>query len=374
MEQIRYILPGKRSKKIIFASSARDGPRIREPVNGHFLMKEFGGSMKKAILTVVLAVAVLVPVSAQAAGTAAGTNITNKATATYNINGNNITADSNITTVKVAEIINVTATWQDASNIPAYPGDSNKVLTYKVSNTGNGREGFVLSANVAVAGDDFNPALSGNGIYLDANGNGIYDSGTDTLYTAGTNDPNLTADGYVTVFVLCNIPSGLSDGNLGFVNLTATSKTSGGAVAAGTVYVGGGDGGVDAVMGGSGGSSTQTGKYQVAVITVSVVKSAAVSDRFGGTKPVPGATIQYTITVTVAGTGTAAGVVITDPVPANTTYAAGTLRLNGTAISDAKDADAGDVGGTTAGIVSVSLGDLTSSSAVQSITFDVKIN
>lgn len=337
-------------------------------------MKEIGGSMGKVILTVVLAVAVLVPVSVQAAGTAAGTNITNKATATYTINGNNVTADSNTTTVKVAEIINLSAAWQDASNIPAYPGDSNKVLTYKVSNTGNGTEGFVLSANVAVAGDDFNPALSGNGIYLDANGNGVYDSGTDTLYTAGTNDPNLTADGYVTVFVLCDIPSGLSDGNLGFVSLTANSKTSGVSVAAGTVYAGGGDGGVDAVIGGTGGSATQTGKYQVAVITVSVVKSAAVSDQFGGTKPVPGATIQYTITVTVAGTGTAAGVVITDPIPANTTYTAGTLKLNGMALSDAKDADAGDVGGTTAGTLAVSLGDLTSSSAVQSITFDVKIN
>lgn len=107
---------------------------------------------------------------------------------------------------------------------------------------------------------------------------------------------------------------------------------------------------------------------------VSVVKSAEVSDQSGGNKAVSGSIITYTLVVTVAGNGTAAGVVITDPIPANTTYTAGTLKLNGAPLTDAKDADAGDAGVTTAGEVTVGLGGMTSTSGTMTITFDVKIN
>lgn len=107
---------------------------------------------------------------------------------------------------------------------------------------------------------------------------------------------------------------------------------------------------------------------------VSVAKSAVVNDQSGGDKAVSGATITYALAVTVSGNGTAAGLVITDPIPANTTYTAGTLRLDGASLSDAKDGDEGDVGGTTAGTVTVTLGEMTGASGTKTITFDVKIN
>lgn len=326
--------------------------------------------MKKVILIITaLTFICLATKGVYAAGTAAGTNITNKATAAYTVSGIPGTQDSNTTTVKVAEIINVTVTWQDGANVPVAPGDTNKAATYKVTNTGNGTEAWTLSVNTAIAGDNFDPTLAS--IYLDANGNGVYDSGTDTLYVAGTNDPSLAADGFKTVFVLCNIPGAATDGQIGDIKLTATSKTGTGA--AGTVFAGAGDGGVDAVIGGTTGAATTTAKYQVVNVTVSVVKAQTVSDQYAGTQPIPGATIRYSITVTVTGTGTAVGVVITDPIPANTTYTAGTLKLNGAPLTDGAGDDAGDYNLTNPGKVTVSLGNLTSASAVQTITFDVKI-
>jgi conserved repeat domain len=139
---------------------------------------------------------------------------------------------------------------------------------------------------------------------------------------------------------------------------------------------------------GNGGDADRDGKYAVIAkdgngnsigfraqsMAVSIVKTATVTDKAGGSQPASGATVHYTLSVSTAGAGTAFGVIVTDPVPAGTTYTSGTLRLNGTLLSDAADSDAGDMGGTTPGIVTMRLGDVSSASPAQLITFDVKID
>lgn len=305
----------------------------------------------------------------QAAGTPVGTVISNQATVNYAVNGLPLSASSNTVDITVQELIEFTLTWQDAANITVAGGDTDRVLTFLLTNTGNGTEAFSLSVNNALAGDQFDPVLAT--VYLDANGNGVYDAGTDTLYT-GANHPDLAADASVAIFVLNNMPATLSDGDLGNSALTVTSTTGSGA--AGTVVAGGGDAGVDALIGNSLGQQAVTGTYEAAVVTVSVVKSVTISDTFGGSTPVPGATLSYSLVVTVTGTGTAQTLVITDPVPTNTTYVANSLQLNGSALSDAADADAGDVGATTAGTVTVDLGDVVAGSAASTVSFSVTID
>jgi uncharacterized repeat protein (TIGR01451 family) len=140
------------------------------------------------------------------------------------------------------------------------------------------------------------------------------------------------------------------------------------------VIPGAADCGADAVVGTSGGTDSDIGTYIVSNVVVSVVKTASVSDPFGGTEPIPGATITYTIAVTVAGSGIAEGVVITDPIPVHTTYSPGTLTLNAASLTDDADGDAGDVGGTTPGTVTVNLGDVAAGSPVEIITFSVVID
>jgi hypothetical protein len=65
---------------------------------------------------------------------------------------------------------------------------------------------------------------------------------------------------------------------------------------------------------------------------------------------------------------------LNDPIPASTTYVAGTLRLNGSPLTDT-DADT-DAGSFLLGPprVAVSLGDLTSAAGPQTIDFRVMIN
>jgi hypothetical protein len=60
--------------------------------------------------------------------------------------------------------------------------------------------------------------------------------------------------------------------------------------------------------------------------------------------------------------------------PASTSYVAGSLQLNGAALTDAADADAGVFASSPAAEIAVSLGDLTATSGPQTIAFSVTID
>ncbi len=307
---------------------------------------------------------------AMALGTVAGTDISNTASVSYTLNGSPVTENSPPAVVTVAEILDVDVTLQ-SPRLPVAPGDTNQAIVYTVTNTGNGTETFSLTALSTLAGDDFDPVLSTpDSIFFDTDGSGDLSPG-DTPYVSGTNDPVLAPDASVTVLVANDIPTGLLDTNIGQTQLTATSTTGTGV--AGTVIAGAGDGGVDAMVGASEGDDVDTGEYIIETINVTVAKTAAVTDQFGGTAPVPGAQITYQITTTVNGTGTAAGAVVNDPIPANTTYVPESMTLNGAVLSDAADADAGEfnVGGPA---VAIALGDLTAADGPQVVEFVVVID
>ncbi len=304
---------------------------------------------------------------AGAAGTPAGTLIENRATATFTVGTTPVTANSNTVTTTVAERIELELTWIDAAPVPVEPGDANQVTTFLLANQGNGSETFALTGTSALGGDDFDPSWVG--IHLDTDMNGVFDATIDAQYVAGVNDPVLPPDGSLVVFVLNDMPAGLSDGDEGLTELTATSTTGSGA--SGTLFPGAGDGGVDAVVGTSGGQRSASGSYVVSAVTVSVVKSAVVVDPFGDASPIPGATITYSIAVEAAGSGSATNVVVRDPIPPGTRYNAGTLALDGTSLSDAVDADAGEM---TGGAVTVRLGDVAAASPIQTVSFQVTID
>lgn len=316
--------------------------------------------------------------AAFAAGTPAGTQITNQASVSYQVDSTPITQSSNAVTLNVAELLNLTLTWQDAANLVVRPGDTGQMLTFLLTNTGNGSESFLLTLNNTVAaGDGFDP-IGPSSIYLDSNGNGLYDSGVDTAYDAGSNLPTLAADGSVRLFVFNAIPAdpgGPADGATAISRLAATAQTGSGAP--GFAFPNqGGNGTVAAVVGPGGGSANADGLYQVSRLTLTMTKSATVSDGLGGSQPIPGATIGYAIAIVLGGTGTAQNIVVSDTVPAQTSYVPGTLRLDGATLSDAADADAGEVVETPPAsgtyVVTLRLGTV-SGAANHNLTFDVTI-
>jgi len=303
----------------------------------------------------------------QAAGTAAGTTISNTATVNYtDSNGNPQTASSNTTTLQVDELLDVTVANNDGGNVQATSPDSEVPTSFTVTNTGNGNEAFSLTADSTLGGDDFDPSLIK--IVLD-DGDGVYEPGIDVDYVAGGNDPVLAPDTPIVVFVINDIPGGRADGDIGKTELTAAATTGTGA--AGTVFAGQGDGGVDAVVGATTAEADDQGGYVISQISASLTKSQSVQDPNGGGSAVPGAIITYTLEFTLSGNGDITDATVTDPIPANTSYVPGSLTLNGGSLSDAADADAGQFTGSQ---IEVALPSPLSAPSTQTVTFKVEIN
>jgi len=312
----------------------------------------------------------MAPAVVFAVGTPVGTVIENTATVTFDVAGSQVTLQTNTTTMTVVERIDVAVTVQSPQSLVA-ASDTNQALLFRVTNIGNGTETFSLAINSALGGDDFDPVPAVPPIYFDSDGSGDFNAG-DVAYTPGTNDPVLVADAAIDVFLVNDIPGGVANGESGLSQLTATSLTGTGVP--GTEYTGQGDGGVDAIIGTSGGEDLDVGEYLVSDVQVNVVKSQVVADPFGGTQPIPGATITYTIAVEVIGTGTATASAVRDLIPVFCTYVPASITLNAVSLTDAIDADAGEFDTSGAATVVVRLGDLTAVAGIQTVVFQVTID
>lgn len=325
-------------------------------------MKRFSA----CFITLVISLAAVT--STWAVGTTAGTRIVNQARADYTVGSSpTLSAFSGTEGVTVAELVDVDVTWADAATPVPVNGPlptGGVPLRFTVTNLGNGVEDWDLTADNTLGSDDFNPDASATSpeIYRD-NGDGIFNT-VDTLVAASE---TIQADSIIYFWVLNDFsdtsPSGPVDGDRARVSLSASSTHAAG----GSVQTGAGDGGSDLVLGSNGGTDNDVGVYQVVLVTLNMIKSAVVDDGGAsptGDLPIPGATITYTIELSVQGSGTAQSVVVTDPFPANTTYVPGSLGVI--------PAPVGTAVGTTN--VTINFGDLDSTAGTQTINFDVTID
>ena len=326
-----------------------------------------------ALLAAVVCLAVP---SAHAAGTPAGTSITNSATLTFSIGGQpapSVTAVAR--PVVVAEVINVLLTSQDGSPLAVNAPDTGKALTFLLTNTGNGRETFRLTRNNSIADDQFDPVNASTAIYLESGSQpGFQATGpnADIAYVPGSNDPLLVADGSRVIYLVSNIPAAQPIGAVGKASLSANSTTVGAPGAApGTTLVALGDAGVDAVVGGSRAQATAVGSYIVSGLVLNVLKTvAAVRDTQGGGLVMPGSVLTYRVVLTLSGAGIAENLSFADSLPTSTTYVPASLTVDGAVRSDAADADNGSV---VAGAVAVVFGN-TPAPATRVIEFKATVN
>ena len=287
----------------------------------------------KQLLGAVSAVA-LVGLSASpaiAAGTTAGDSITNNVSVAYQVGGVDQTEETASDTFVVDRKVDVVVAEVGGASTSVSPGETQAAITFDVTNSSNDVVDLDLSIVQSTA-DDFD--ISNVQFYLD-DGDGVFDAG-DTLITYLD---EMAEDETRTVHVVGDTPISATNGQSADVALVADAHAGGGASALGaelTNTAGANTAGIDTVLAdGAGdedlvenGDFSDTDTYVVGAADITVAKSSSVvSDPINGTtnpKAIPGATIEYCITVAnAAGAATATGVNVNDVLPADVTYDAG---------------------------------------------------
>jgi uncharacterized repeat protein (TIGR01451 family) len=229
-----------------------------------------------------------------AAGTPAGTVITNQAFGGYSDANGNVIADvdnpatrveSDEVSTTVAQAFGVDIESTQSSDLPR-----NQSVTYAltVENTGNGTDTFDLSQITTGSGGTAT-------IYEDTDGDGVYDAGEPVVTETSELDADST---YYCVVVVADADG--AQGEQYVTTVTATSQGSGAATD----------------------NSVLTTTVQAALMTASLSPDAIAKD--------PGDVITYTVTFgnsNATDSETAYGVSVSLPVPANTTWL-GNVTLN----------------------------------------------
>jgi hypothetical protein len=281
-------------------------------------------------MLIVAAVCIMAPAAVWAAGTTAGTGITNSVSVNYSVGGVAGSAIVSSATFTVGMRVSMTVTRADTNFVDVAGGAANVYLTFVVSNTTNTRLDFGLVSQTSST-NPFNGAAS-NFVstptvtaFVDSNGNNVYDAGVDTaVFTA------LNSDTSSTIFVVGTIPAGEANGATQAYSLTAVARGWGSGAGATTDLAEGAGtyNSVDVVFGDAGNGTvapaadtdrdaraSDRSAFRISAITVSKT-SVVYSDPFNGTSTpryIPGAVITYTITIdNTAGTSDATSVSISD--------------------------------------------------------------
>jgi len=298
-----------------------------------------------------------------AAGTTAGTTVSNTATVDYEVSGvDQPDETSNTRDFVVDRKIDLTVAEVGSATTEVAPGATEQITTFTVTNDSNSPLDFRLDFSQP-GSDDFD--VTNVNIYVDSNNNGVYDDGVDTeVYI-----DELAADDTITVFVVADIPSGQDDGDLADINLiayaaldddtdpdgayTATPGVLAADAAETNVGVADDETFIDTVFGDAAGTDdaaedgahSDVDTFEVVTATIAVTKSSTVvSDPFNLTvnpKAIPGAVIEYCIDVENTGSADADSIVITDVVPANTTFVSGSIKSAATGTGSACDLGTG---------------------------------
>lgn len=290
----------------------------------------------RSCATSALALGGLMADPAFAAGTAAGTVITNNVSVDYTVGGVNQTDATATNQITVDRKINVTVARIDGTATSVTPGASSQAVSFRIENVSNAALDFQLSAlqkstgaAAGITGTDGFDVGAPLAYFIDTNGNNTYDFGTDT---AIQHLNALAPDAPVTVHVVTPlVPLSATNGQIAAVTLTATARENDGAGTLGNALTQAATNtaGVDTVFADTAGAGdaardaafSATDDYVVLTATLSATKtSSIVAGDFGTGAAIPGATVQYCISVSNSGGVAATGVAISDTLPGQVTY------------------------------------------------------
>lgn len=345
------------------------------------------------ITTSVTALFALGSNNAYAAGTSAGSTITNTATINYQVGGISQNAETASDTITVDRKINLTVAEVGTSTTVVSPGSTSQVTTFTVTNNSNAAldfalEGLQMTGGTAPRGgtDSFN--VTNVRLYVDTNNSGAFESGSDTLVTFLD---EVAADAVRRVFVVADIPLGLQNGAVAGVALRATAREAGAASTQGTALTqttSANTAGMDTVFADTTAGSDDSARdaahsarddYTVATAALTVAKTSRIIDDpvNGSTNPkmIPGATVEYCVAVSnAAGATAASAVTVNDPLPLTVTFEPTFgVKVDGTVSSGVCQADGTTAGSQSAGTVTGTIANLPAGTT-KTVLFRATIN
>ena len=275
------------------------------------------------------------------AGTPAGTTIKNFVVVSYQVgtDPDAVYVEKAAHAFTVSELIRSNVSALEPQGIGTSTPASNAVLSFQLTNTGNGHEPFLLTTTDGLP-DQFTPDVTG--IWIESNNQPGWQP-DDTLYLPSSGGVPLAADQSETIYVVSDIPPNLADESKSNVALVSTSGTPN----ASSQLIGGsldglGDGGIEAVIAQNNARHQDASHYTVSTVKLDVEKTIlSIKDPYGTALSMPGSEVTYKIRLVASGSGTANNLVIDDAVPESMHYKNHSLTLNGNPLSDSADADVG---------------------------------
>jgi uncharacterized repeat protein (TIGR01451 family) len=273
--------------------------------------------------------------------TPASTSIGNKATLTYTVGGQNqnpigssdtgnTTGPGTATTFLVDNYVRHLVTARDSAIITGLPGQL-ITATFTISNTGNNTQDY----KITVA--DVGGSQSAYGTSYTTAFN-VYLGGTCKIWSDGVQQDwvaNLRPDYSADVQVACTMPATQPNGDVAVFSVTAQARDAGlGAGSGGVLSTATNNGlaGLDVVFADGQGTDdglrdglySVHGAFQVSNATLSVQKVvAAVCNEFAvgaSSAAIPGAYVQYTVSITNSGSTTATLTAMTDALSTSLDY------------------------------------------------------
>lgn len=297
-----------------------------------------------AVSSVALVAFSVTPALAADLGTNAGVDITNTVTVNFKVNNVDQTAVQDTDTLTVDRKVNLTVADVNGTTT-VVAGQTQAAVAFQVSNLTNDTVDLVLSLDQSTtdSGD-----LSNVQFYVEDGTTAGFQAGEDILVTYLE---DMAEDETRTVYVVGDIPSGLTGGDTVVVNLVADAHataagTGTGAGAKFTNTSGGNTTGVDTVLAdGAGtvdnaneGDFSDANSFVVAGAGVTVSKtSRVISDPVNGStdpKAVPGAIVEYCIAITNNGGFAATDISVSDPLPAQVSFAPDQFGATGDIVVD----------------------------------------
>jgi len=300
---------------------------------------------------------IFLSIFAIAKGTIAGSVIENRATVKVKLQNSIVESQSNKDTFVVDQIVDIKLSWQDSSEVAVASGEKDRVLTFEVSNIGNKRDTVTLE-HIDNGGNSFSKKPTNVRIYKDTNGNGVWDENDIKVSKVTLNE-----DSNTTLFLVSDIQEDNYNVNdkddEGIKAISKSSNSSGND----------NKDKIDTVVRNK--NAQDYGTYIIRDYWLETLKSSKIESEDNKTHT--GSVIEYKIELKIGGSNTnkeITDIKLKDAIPNGTTYINGSLKLNGTTLSDAKDGDAGYFENNTIWVSILKI----KNSETKEVLFKVKVN